>query len=117
MMYVFVLLVAGVGFCVYLFVMYGSIPGAVDERLGRLEALPRDINHWVEDTESDEGKRANEQGQVREVRHRLESAKGLWGRSQIVRQVRYRDSLTREIIQVEAEQRFSRKRIKTPPTD
>lgn len=113
MIYVFILAVAGVGFAVYLLVMYGSIPGAIEERLGTLEALPEDLNRWAQDLSSSEGRQALDVGQIREVRHRLESARGLFSRGKLIRQVRYRDGLTREIVRVEPEQRFCRKRTKS----
>jgi hypothetical protein len=112
MIFVFVLLVAAFGTGLYLAIMYSSIPGAVDERLGTLEALPDSLGQWVVDTVSDAGKQAAIAGKVREVRT-LHQGGGLFSREHFVVQVRLRNAETGEVESVESEQHVPRRRLKT----
>jgi hypothetical protein len=110
---VIVLLVAAaLGTSVYLAIMYSSIPGAVDERLGKLEDVPQDVGKWVTDTESELGKQALAKGKQRETRT-LHERGGLFQRETFVRQARTRNPETGEIETVEPEQRAPRRRLKS----
>ncbi|HSC87541.1 MAG TPA: hypothetical protein VLC09_09740 [Polyangiaceae bacterium] len=105
MFYVFLLIVAAVGAAVYLTVFMSQVPGAKEERFGKLEPLPEHLGSWVRDERPDAA------GRVRETRHLLEEKHGL-GSSQLVLQVRYRDPATDEIVHVEPEQFVQRRRIR-----
>jgi hypothetical protein len=111
MIVVFVVAVAALGFVLYLTVMFSSIPGAVDERLGKLEELPSDLGTWVVDRTSEAGQRALASGKQREVRT-LHEPGGLLKRPTLIVQGRLRDLQTGEIEDVEPEQRHVRRRKK-----
>jgi hypothetical protein len=111
MMIVVVVAIAALGFALYLTVMFSSIPGAVDERLGKLEELPSDLGTWVVDRNSEAGQRALSAGKQREVRT-LHEPGGLLKRPTLVVQGRLRDLQTGEILDVEPEQRQIRRRKK-----
>lgn len=110
MIFVLLIVAAAVGTGLYLLVMYSSIPGAVDERLGTLEPLPDNLGRWVVEDEPDETEAA--EGLVREVRILHHPPKGLLGRERLVKQVRYRNAQTGEIERVEPELVLPRKRTK-----
>lgn len=93
----------------YLLVIFRAVPGAVDERFGRLEDLPEHLGKWLPDEESEEGKRALTEGLRREVRVFHED--GLLG-SKLTKQVRYRNIETNAIDRIEPEVRSRRRRIK-----
>jgi hypothetical protein len=109
MFYAFVIIVAALGVAIYLTVVLRAVPGAVDERLGRLEDLPSNLGEWVEEADAPA---AIAEGLVRERRVLLESGKGLFGRDQLVEQVRYREGSGGKIVGVEPERRWSRKRTR-----
>jgi hypothetical protein len=109
--YLFVVIVGVLGISIYLTVVFRAVPGALDERLGYLEDLPKDHGEWVTDKASEAGQQAASQGLTRETRVLLEPAKGLFGREQLVRQARCRDA-NGKIVSVEAEQRSPRRRLK-----
>ncbi|HEX2733407.1 MAG TPA: hypothetical protein VHM70_17470 [Polyangiaceae bacterium] len=115
MIFVFLVLVAAVGYAVYLAVMYASIPGAVDERLGELEALPPNLGQWVADEESEGGRRQKALGRQREVRTLYISNEGWFGRKHFLIQTRTRDLVTGEVVEVEPEVRAQRRRIAAAP--
>lgn len=110
MIIVFLLLAAAVGTGVYLLVMYSSIPGAVDERLGTLEPLPENLGQWVVDPSADAEPASGEHLQ-REVRW-LHDPGRLFHKETLIRQVRYRDLASGEITRVDPEERLPRKRRK-----
>lgn len=112
MIVVFVIIVAALGVGIYLTVVLRAVPGAVDERLGRLEALPPDLGQWVKDDASAEGQAASAEGLVRETRTLLESRGGLFGGEQLVQQVRYREGEGGKIVRVEPERRTARRRVR-----
>ncbi len=105
-------LVAVLAVALYLLVIFRAVPGAVEERLGELEELPQGLGKWHPDETSPEGQAANESGERREVRYWYDEAAGLFGRGKIVKQVRYRDAETNEIVRVDPDARVTRKRIK-----
>jgi hypothetical protein len=111
MIVVFVVLVAAVGTALYLSIMYSSIPGAVDERLGKLEELPTHLGQWVVDATSEAGKQATQGGKLREVRT-LHQGGSLFRRDHFVVQARMRNAETGEIETVEPEQQVPRRRHK-----
>jgi hypothetical protein len=110
LIYVFVLSAASLGTALYLLLMYSSIPGAVDERLGSIEPLPEDLDRWLSDETSVHGRAAQERGLRREVRTLLVPAQGLFGREHFLKQARLRSPDTGEIIEVEAEVNTPRRR-------
>jgi hypothetical protein len=110
MIYLFILGVAALGTALYLLIMYSSIPGAVDERLGALEALPDHLDEWIADQGSPEGQRAAAEGLVRESRVIHIPAQGIFGRERFATQVRYRSVETQRVVRVEPETRVARKR-------
>lgn len=112
MFYVFVIVIAALGIAIYLTVVLRAVPGAVDERLGRLEDLPPHLGEWTQDANSEHAVSAKEQGLVRETRILLEPAQGLFGREQLVEQARYREAESGKIIRVDPERRSARRRLK-----
>ncbi len=112
MIIVFLIIAAGLGTMLYLLIMYTSIPGAIDERLGELDPLPENLGQWVVDGDSPEAKKALDSGLQREVRILHQSPRGLFGKEKLVRQVRYRNQANGEIEHVEPEVAELRKRSK-----
>jgi len=108
----FLFALAAIGVLFYLLVIYREVPGAIEMRLGVLEALPEDINKWKPDEESDEGKAAVQQGLKREVRLFVSPGGGFLGQSRMVRQVRYRNRATNAITRVEPDEVIKRRRVK-----
>lgn len=109
MIYLFVVLIGGLGTLVYLGIMLNAVPGAMDERLGTLEELPANLGEWQYDETSTEGASLKEQGKRLEVRHLLETG-GLFKGQTLVKQVRVRDLTTNDIVEVRPEQRSRRRR-------
>ena len=112
MFYLLILGLGAVGIGIYLLVIFREVPGAVEERLGRYEALPEDVGQWRADDESSEGKAALEQGLRREVRLWHETGSGLLQRERLVQQVRYRNLWSNSIERVEPDLPLKRKRVK-----
>jgi hypothetical protein len=106
--YVFLLICAAIGIGIYLVFILNLVPGAKEERLGVLEPLPTDVGKWKEDHESDEGTRARSEGLIREVRHYFYESNG-----RLVRQVRYRNAATGEIVRTEPEEAIRRRRVRS----
>jgi hypothetical protein len=105
--YVFLLICAAIGIGIYVTFILNLVPGAKEERLGVLEPLPGDVGKWKEDHDSDEGKGARNEGLVREVRHYFYESS-----SRLVRQVRYRNASTNEIVRTEPEEAVRRRRVR-----
>jgi hypothetical protein len=106
----FVVLIGVLGIAIYLTVVLRAVPGAVDERLGKLEDLPANLGEWV-----DEGEQSLEgiSGTVlRERRVILEPSKGLFGRETLVEQVRYRDGKGGKIVRIDPERSWARRRTR-----
>jgi hypothetical protein len=111
--FVFLLGLAFIGGVIYLFLVQGAVPGLVEQRFGVLEALPPDIGKWKSDDESEEGKAAAARGLRREERlFHDPNAPGFSGGGKLVRQVRYRNPATNQIVKVEPDQVVKRKRVK-----
>lgn len=107
MFYVFLLICGAIGIGIYLLFIMNLVPGAAEERIGVLEPLPSDIGKWKEDHDSEEGKRAASEGLVRELRQYFYETN-----SRLVRQVRYRNRETGEIVRTEPEQTVKRRRVR-----
>jgi hypothetical protein len=105
--YVFLLIVGILCLAAYVLFIFNTVPGAKEERLGVLEALPADTGIWKPDLESEAGRRAQAEGLVREERHYFYENAG-----RLVVQVRYRRPETSEVVRVEREVGVKRKRIK-----
>lgn len=104
--YVFMLLLAAAGVAVYLLFFLTHVPGATEERLGELEPVPDDLGRWLVDTETPEGQAARSEGLLREKRLLLQE-----GGKRFIKQVRYRNAETREIVRIEREELVPRKRL------
>ena len=107
MFYLVLLVIAAVAVGVYLLFILSQVPGAKEQRLGVLEDLPPDLGQWKADEKA-------EGGQIREVRHIYHEGSGLLSAGKLIRQVRYRDQASGEIVRVEPEEIIKRKRIKKP---
>jgi hypothetical protein len=106
--YVFLLICAAIGIGIYLVFILNLVPGAKEERLGVLEALPSDVGKWKEDHESAEGRSAAEEGLVREVRYYFYESS-----DRLVHQVRYRSAATNEVVRAGPEETVKRRRIRS----
>lgn len=91
----------------YLLLVQREVPGLVEQRFGVLEALPENINQWAVDEESAEGKEAASKGLKREVRMFHDSHNG-----KLLRQVRYRNRATNQVVRVEPDEVVKRKRVR-----
>jgi hypothetical protein len=109
-------LAAGLVFAVvYLMFFLREVPGAAEERLGKLEPLPADLGVWKREPEGSAGSIASEptataQGLIREVRFILDDPSGTGGGT-LVRQVRYRGVASGVIERVEPDERVRRRRV------
>lgn len=109
----FLFMIAFIGGLFYLLVVYREVPGAVEQRLGVLEALPGDINQWKVDTESEAGQAAQQKGLKRETRiFHDPNGGGFLGGGKLVRQVRYRNQATNALVSVEPDEPVARKRVR-----
>lgn len=106
MYYVFLVVTAAVAVGVYLLVIFRNVPGAVEERIGVLEPLPSDLGVWKPDGESPGALSARAEGLTREQRLFLDDGK-------LVRQTRYRDATSGEIVRADKDQVVKRRRIKS----
>lgn len=108
MIYLFVVFIGALGLLAYLGIMFNAVPGAVDERLGVLEALPEHLGEWVEDPDT-EAQALLAQSKRREIRYLLESG-GLFRGQVLIKQSRIRDVASNEIVEVLPETRTRRRR-------
>jgi hypothetical protein len=113
MFYVFLLIVAAAGVAIYLLFILREVPGAAEERLGRLEDLPPDLGQWKKDEDSPEGKDALARGERREVRFFYDRTHGGFRGSRLLRQVRYRSAETNEILRAEPDELIKRRRVRS----
>jgi hypothetical protein len=104
----FLVFVAVIGGLLYVLVIQREVPGVMEQRFGKLEALPADVNQWKVDSDSEEGRAAAKQGLKREVRlfHDVQSGK-------VTRQARYRNQATNAITRSERDVPVPRRRIRT----
>jgi hypothetical protein len=105
--YVFLLIVAVLGVGLYLLFFFQNVPGAVEERLGRLEPLPEDLGRWKADHQSEEGRAAERVGEVREERMYFDESRG-----RLLYQVRFLKRDTRDVVRVDPDRVVKRRRIK-----
>lgn len=112
MFFVFLVIVAALAVGVYLLFIFKLVPGAAEERLGVLEPLPDDIGQWHADETSEAGKAALARDRRREERLFFEEGKGLMAQGRLVRQVRYRNTTSNAIEEVDPDQPVKRKRIR-----
>lgn len=112
MLYVFLFIVGIVAIGLYVTVILRFVPGAAEERLGVLEDLPADIGIWKVDESSPSAMAARTEGLIRQVRVWHEPARGLFGNECLIRQARYRNASTHEIVRVERDEKFVRKRVR-----
>jgi len=110
--YVFLLAVGLAALGVYVTLILNLVPGAAEERLGVLEELPPDIGVWKVDDVSPEDDALAAQGLSREVRLYHQQNTGWAGRERLIRQVRYRNRATGEIVRVEPDRVIKRRRVK-----
>jgi hypothetical protein len=101
--YLFLLVVALAGIGIYVLFVLNLVPGAAEERLGVLEPLPPDTGTWKPDPEGE----GSEPDLLREVRHYFYESEG-----RLVRQVRYRNRQTNEIVRADPDQVVKRRRIR-----
>jgi hypothetical protein len=109
MIYLFVVLIGGLGTLAYLAIMLNAVPGAIDERLGKLEELPENLGVWRQDESSTEGAALAAQGKRLEERYLLEAG-GLFRRQTLVKQTRVRELASNDIVEVRPEERSPRRR-------
>lgn len=107
MFYVFLLVIAALAIGVYILFIMPNVPGLVEERLGVPEPLPGDLGVWKADEASPEGKAALASGELREVRTLFEEE-----RNRFIRQARYRNQLSGEIVRVEPDEMIKRRRVR-----
>lgn len=111
--FVFLLALAAIGGVIYAFLVQGAVPGLAEQRFGVLESLPADVGKWKTDDESEEGKAAAARGLRREERlFHDPNARGFGSGGKLVRQVRYRNRATNEIVKVEPDELVRRKRVR-----
>lgn len=111
--FLFLSVIAFIGWLIYLLVVHREVPGALEQRIGVFEPLPADIGKWKMDDESEEGKAAAARGLRREERlFHDPNAGGMLGGGKLVRQVRYRNRATNEIVKVEPDEPVKRKRVR-----
>lgn len=116
MLYAFVFALGLLGLAAYLLVIFREVPGAVEERLGNLDALPDDIGQWRIDDSSAAGQAATARGEQREVRVWHQPSGGLFGGERLCEQVRYRHIDSGEIARSEPDRPLKRRRHKSPET-
>jgi hypothetical protein len=104
--YVFLVVIAALAVGVYLLLIFRNVPGALEERLGVLEPLPNDLGIWKAEADSDAAHAAQSEGLTREIRLFLDQGK-------LLRQVRYRNTATGEIVRADKDQVVKRRRIKS----
>jgi hypothetical protein len=109
----FLIMIAVIGALFYVLVIYREVPGALEQRLGVLEALPEDVGKWKVDETSDAGKEAISKGLRREVRIWHDPNAGFMGGGKLTRQVRYKNAATQEIVRVEPDEVLERKRVRS----
>lgn len=109
MAYVILIGIAAVASLVYVTLLYGSVPGIVEERFGEYQ-LP-ELNRWVRDEDSEEARNAAKENLYREIRF-LPKEAGLFGGQQVIKQSRYRSVETDKIERVDKDEVIRLKRTK-----
>lgn len=116
MLYLLLAVIGMAAVLVYVLVIFREVPGAVSERWGELEDLPKNLGAWTLDETSAQGTEAKSHGLNREIRTWREPGGGWFGRDRLVLQARYRNSGTGEIESVEPDVPITRRRIKPQRT-
>jgi hypothetical protein len=112
MLYVFVVVLGLLGVATYLLVVFREVPGAIEERLGTLDALPEHLGQWRTDEESAAGCAALQKGERREVRLWCQQSGGWLGSQRLYEQARYRNLASNEIVRYDPDRVIKRKRNK-----
>lgn len=112
MLYVFVVVLGLLGVAAYLLVIFKEVPGAVEERLGTLDALPEHVGQWRSDDDSELGRAALHNGERREVRLWYQQGGGWFGSERLCEQVRYRSLTSNEIVRSDPDRWVKRRRRK-----
>jgi hypothetical protein len=115
MLYIFLILLGLLAVAAYLLVIFREVPGALEERLGTLEALPDHVGRWQSDETSEQGRAALAQGERRETRLWHQPSGGRFGSEKLCEQVRYRNIETGIISRSEPDRPIKRRR-KAPRT-
>ncbi|MFZ5893887.1 MAG: hypothetical protein ACOY0T_22690 [Myxococcota bacterium] len=108
MFYLLIIFLAAAGGAIYFFFFMQNVPGAVEERFGKLEPLPPDVGQWKEDTSSPAALAAKSEGLKREERLYFEERK-----QRLLKQGRYRSVATNEVVRVDPEEVVKRRRVKS----
>lgn len=111
MFYLFLLGVAALGGVIYLLLVMGLVPGLKEARFGVLEPLPPGLGEWQKDAETDQASAGAVRREKREVRYLFEEG-GLIGSGKLLRQVRFRDALTDQIVRVAPDEVVKRQRTR-----
>jgi hypothetical protein len=112
MFYVFLVVVGLAAVGIYVTLILHLVPGAAEERLGVLEDLPSDLGVWKTDESSPESGTATARGMIRQVRTYQEATGGWFGGPRLIRQVRYRDQVTGDIVHVDPDKPMKRRRVR-----
>ncbi|TWT39998.1 hypothetical protein RAS1_43900 [Phycisphaerae bacterium RAS1] len=99
---------------IYLAVVFTQVPGAFEERFGKLfgvTPLPPDCGEWKADEASSVGMAARAEGLRREVRFWVDEPGGALGRRRVLRQVRYVDA-GGQVVRTEPDQRATRSELR-----
>jgi hypothetical protein len=110
---VLLVIIAVLAIGLYVGLMLKEVPGFAEQRLGKLEELPADLGQWVVDDDSDAAGQARAEGLKREVRVLQDSDASLFSGGRLLRQVRYRNAETNEIVRVEPDEVIKRKRVRS----
>lgn len=111
MLYAFVFICGLLAAGAYLLFFLSQVPGAVEDRFGAFDALPPNLGKWLLDENSPEAASAETAGKIREIRCFFQEG-SLGSGGTLIRQVRFRDSKTREIVSVEPEVLIKRRRTR-----
>lgn len=104
-LYVFLLIVGAVGALAYLALFFSHVPGAADERFGTLEELPAELGVWTTDKEP------SSDGLLVERRY-LSADTSRGDTTKLILQVRYRHPERGEIVRIDPEETYRRRRLK-----
>lgn len=104
-LYVFLLIVGAIGAVAYLLLFFSHVPGATDERFGTLEELPGELGVWLKDEQK------SSETMVTERRYLPADPSG-GDTTKLVIQVRHRDRSTGEIVRIDPEETYRRRRKK-----
>ncbi len=104
-LYVFLLIVGAIGAVAYLLLFFSHVPGATDERFGVLEELPGQLGVWqpVEERNTDE---------TLAERRYLPADPSSGDTTKLIVQMRHRDIKTGEIVRIDPEEIYRRRRHK-----